>query len=45
MTVCPSFSGHFQGKDVGVEFAELEELLDELLDELRDEELLVVDAD
>jgi hypothetical protein len=41
VTVCPSFSGHFQGKAVGVGFAELEELLDELLDE----ELLVADAD
>ena len=45
MTVCPSYSGHFQGKDVGVEFAELGEILNELLDELLDEELLVVDAD
>lgn len=42
VTVCPSFSGHFQGKAVGVGFAELEELL--LLDELMDEELLVVEA-
>jgi hypothetical protein len=33
VTVCPSFSGHFQGNDVGVGTPALEELLEELLAE------------
>jgi len=44
VTVCPSFSGHFQGNDVGVGFPVLVELLVELLAESL-AELLVVDAE
>ena len=33
VTVCPLFSGHFQGNDVGVGFPALVELLVELLAE------------
>jgi len=44
VTVCPSFSGHFQGNDVGIGAPVLEELLEELLAESL-AELLVVEAD
>lgn len=44
VTVCPLFSGHFQGNDVGVGFAALEELLVELLVESMTE-LVVAEAD
>jgi hypothetical protein len=44
VTVCPSFSGHFQGNDVGVGTPVLEELPEELLEESL-AELLVVEAD
>ena len=44
VTVCPLFSGHFQGNDVGVGFPALVELLVELLAESL-AELVVAEAD
>ena len=44
VTVCPLFSGHFQGNDVGVGFPALVELLVELLAESL-AELAVAEAD